>query len=1298
MTNYNELRSYYGPSLASNQNSWNRMYTEGDYKDPHSTSGSIANTLVTGAGATAIGALGFAAVKGRGGNVWDRYITGLRTIEDYSPGGILRTFQLSTFFSQFGTANKAEMFISSELIRGNSFQRTYLAALIGQDPIKSMTKEAVTKTAYNRLAQEGLVVKGGQAFWAQSGELALKHASIISASPKTHARLSAAYARHLSVKGDAKSFTSIEKQLSEIYLGDGKLNPRLGAGTQMSMVAGKDMVGFVTGGQTRAQSAYRMSAAIGGELVGRFNRLLDVPFEMEPFKSVFGKAQELIEKGTRKLSKSGLRLSFSVPKGSGSQVFGGLVYKYGVKVPLVAAAYATVDWLSEETLGVGPTDIATGVFKEGHILVSHAAQLTGLHAIREKQEEIAPGSTSLLRLGAFPLIGALGGATISYMAGVNQMRKLQRDEKMMASVARAEVAERLMKFQGEGLFSKIGQAFTKHSGYYSKPNSIIGKILRKIATVESGELVFKGINKVGPGKLAALVGAIGGAAIVTPFLAGAIAPSERPDELRAIYSGEQEVAIRKGRWWEFGRTPWEGGRVRYFRPHWYPRMQSDYKDKAIWGDDIPSPISKWFQREFTYNLEAKHYEDRPYPITSLPFEDVPLIGPLLSQTLGRIIKPPQFMHTDEWGGGSGPVSSFPGYGTRVATEIGESPGGAPISPYGYQGLIGEQVYRMTEMTGLPGFTFESMKEAITGTGSFFEETPQLESARRAFGFERDYWDLQLGGLMGTTEAFRRLYPHRRRQIPQYNPIRNTMPEWLPGPGEKSPDFLHGDPYIKLPEGELRLPGRGYAARFPELEDVSPEDYPLIHQYKILADVASYSNQFRNVARQVKHMEKSEYEQNIYDTTEKQLQIKKEGKSFHEYQYLSPMGEIFGKQTTYSGSGALISTINEQIADAQPNQGIVAKLYGGYWEWMTHNAETALDQLTPIAPASKFIHMRTAIEAYERDDLYGSQNAFWQHPIRDFIAPFSRLAASSWGYSGVPGSIQDKRSLESYFDILEYMKATRLANMARSIGDAKAVQQFEKMKDQTLFGLNPYTDEFGDINKSMPRRERAYFNSFTNARTEQERSRILEMVPDNMKALYIARWRMGFASEIEKANQVNELTSSALAEADIFMGDLQKEKAAEGLPQSKKLWAEFLATRQSNENYGDWYRRTKLLSQMPGIPGPDWVGWHPSVDIDDIKIKLIENMGADMHEYDLWPSRAHSIQNKPYINDEAIQPFLHMNQSSLEIRGNLERLLNDNNINGDVFIRHTASLYGQPPKVNFTLEQDIDYAKMFQGVS
>jgi len=703
----------------------------------------------------------------------------------------------------------------------------------------------------------------------------------------------------------------------------------------------------------------------------------------------------------------------------------------------------------------------------------------------------------------------------------------------------------------------------------------------------------------------------------------------------------------------------------------------DAKNEGIWGDDAEalSPIQRWFQSEFTYALEEKHYEERPYPVSALPLEDVPFVGPLLAATVGRAIKPERIMHEDDWLSSEGALVEPPRFGQRIATEIGETPGGVPTTPYDTTGIVGEQIYRLQEMIGLPGFTMMSMKEQMTGTPDWFDQTQRLESARRMFGFERSYWDLELGGLMGTTEAFRRLYPHRRRQIPLYNPIPNMMPGWLPGPGSKSPDFLHGDPYIKIPEGELRLPGRGYEARYPELEGVSPEDYPLIHKYKILADVAPYTENYKDHLRMVNRARKeeswTESQEMVFQQTQDQLQQKKTRVEFQEYKHLTSTGGLFGDKVYYDGedSSNIIGAINRLKADKDGESGLFAKYFGGYWEALSHNAETALDQMTPISPGAKLVHQRTAIEHYERTQLYGTENAFWNHPFRDFMRPSFWLGAQAVGYEGVPSHIARRRELEDYFDVLKYVKYSRLSNIARENQDSAALREFESQKDQTLFGLNPYTRNFSAIFRALPRRDRDYFNAFAGAETEAERAKILEMVPRNEKALYVAQWKVMFADEVRRAKKDELLSGSELAEADVLIDKIYDEAATEGFPTSKDLNSAYLQSRSPGENYGDWYRKTHLLTQLSTLPGPDWVGWHPSVDLDDVKLKVIQNWGEDMHEYDLWPGRAQAMANKPYINNQAIEPIVGEGTLSRgEIHDRISGLLMTNRMEGDVFTR------------------------------
>ena len=56
------------------------------------------------------------------------------------------------------------------------------------------------------------------------------------------------------------------------------------------------------------------------------------------------------------------------------------------------------------------------------------------------------------------------------------------------------------------------------------------------------------------------------------------------------------------------------------------------------------------------------------------------------------------------------------------------------------------------------------------------------------------------------------------------------------------NFKKGDPYTKVPEGEIRLPGIGYRRLNPNMPGY---DDPLT-QLDILSDVAPYSKEFRSL--------------------------------------------------------------------------------------------------------------------------------------------------------------------------------------------------------------------------------------------------------------------------------------------------------------------------------------------------------------------------------------------------------------------------------------------------------------------
>jgi len=147
------------------------------------------------------------------------------------------------------------------------------------------------------------------------------------------------------------------------------------------------------------------------------------------------------------------------------------------------------------------------------------------------------------------------------------------------------------------------------------------------------------------------VGALGGGILSAAQGFGLADMTKSEAQLREIYSGREEVAVRKGRFWEFGTTPYWGGRIQYHRPNWFAQMRAapEYTD-TLYGSKGEYWKHHPTLQSFTddpYYWEKKHYYTRPYPVAGSPFEDVPVVGPTLSSTVGQLFKPAVPMHEEE---------------------------------------------------------------------------------------------------------------------------------------------------------------------------------------------------------------------------------------------------------------------------------------------------------------------------------------------------------------------------------------------------------------------------------------------------------------------------------------------------------------------------------------------------------------------------------------------------------------------------------------------------------------------------
>lgn len=129
-----------------------------------------------------------------------------------------------------------------------------------------------------------------------------------------------------------------------------------------------------------------------------------------------------------------------------------------------------------------------------------------------------------------------------------------------------------------------------------------------------------------------------------------------------------------------------------------------------------------------------------------------------------------------------------------------------------------------DMVGFYGFSTTAFLQSIGVDREDTFNEHELETRELAISPMQSYWRSEFGGMPTEdwgSELGRRFVPRRSGQQRMWNPMRNEMPSWLPGPNSFK-DFTHGDPYVKSYGAEYLLPGKGRDALF------GPADLSISH--------------------------------------------------------------------------------------------------------------------------------------------------------------------------------------------------------------------------------------------------------------------------------------------------------------------------------------------------------------------------------------------------------------------------------------------------------------------------------------
>lgn len=353
------------------------------------------------------------------------------------------------------------------------------------------------------------------------------------------------------------------------------------------------------------------------------------------------------------------------------------------------------------------------------------------------------------------------------------------------------------------------------------------------------------------------IGALAGLALAAPFVPGMLGSRRTAEEWRRVFAGEEPVEVRSGRWWDLGSGALRGRRILAYRPHRYVL----HKTRADMAGRYGSEEEYWAHHPLIhpirylkdpYWLEKKFYSERPYPAASPAFSNVPLIGPLLAATVGRLVKPPLRMHEGEWD-----PQRYQLFSDRLEkSRTLMLPPSEPKEEFRFFDTPARLLERAEDLIGLRGFFLKSLRRRL-GLTMEDSDTVYLQGSRQMDSLARRYYEMELGamsgvsadgGLYGFSEPLRR-FIQRDDETLQVNDIPNRMPDWLPG-SDYFVNFRTGDPYIKIPQGHIRLPGPGYEALHPHLKGVDPADYPELDRFAILADVAPWSKQYYRLEKRL----------------------------------------------------------------------------------------------------------------------------------------------------------------------------------------------------------------------------------------------------------------------------------------------------------------------------------------------------------------------------------------------------------------------------------------------------------------
>lgn len=736
------------------------------------------------------------------------------------------------------------------------------------------------------------------------------------------------------------------------------------------------------------------------------------------------------------------------------------------------------------------------------------------------------------------------------------------------------------------------------------------------------------------GAMAALMGKIGlgkaaGVAAAIFAAIGGPDPSQTAEELKDEYLGETKVPVRKGAFWGMGYLPFFGGEVDHYDFSWYHKLQTDYQTKAMYGSrseyyqyhanvlgvPLPTPHSLFGVKNILnpYRFEELHYRDRPYQTTGSQLEEFPIVGPLLSATIGRLIKPKMNRQMDMPLLQAGLVQRGLDPGTAEALGMSklDVSDAQIVDPHNALYRLNKFANIASEPLGVYKFVMEFFGVKISPP-----KDPTLASSDIATAKGRELYESGIGGAFGQTEFLRRFFvsdyysPHKKASL--VNNIRNNMPDWLPGLGSAnqkdqaySTDFTMGDPYVKIANGEARLPGAGYEA-LNRLHSGTPGVYDEVDQFKILADVAPYSAQYRTLEKKVMSM-------NLDPYWAKQVQ--------NAAKYKADATSVDKRYLRY---GESLSDLNQGIKDSA-----IYKMARGAYDTFTHDFLAEIPYI-----GSKLFPFRNPYEQYRKLQVEGSAFASWDTPWEGIIRPMiTDMASVNPFMAAVKGaSIGGLLAgpMQMFNPAINSVGARGLIGGGIGLGAGLSIGRIAAGYDQDY--IPGYKEQESNTTMYMDAINYLKYRALSEAASESGSP--LAGPLGNM----VNRTMLGANNEMMLRASLP--TSADKKYFDYFMSSplSNRSQIYNGVPGYMK---EALAKGWEHRTYSRDQADARAAQMLGDIPAEDWVGWNPDMPIVGTKIHLINHgingVAENYHRFGFYESQENAILNRmPTFNDNSVQ--------------------------------------------------------------